>query len=63
MATPYYSAAATGASAEDAELRRRNVQSYQNANGGQVYKLEAEDKKKLQKRVCFTLMLKAVLTG
>lgn len=40
---------ATGAVKQDAELRRRNVSNYENANGGTVYKLHAEDTKKLQK--------------
>ena len=40
---------ATGATGDEAELRRRNVTSYQSANGQHVYKVEAEDKKKLQK--------------
>lgn len=40
---------ATGASKDEAELRRRNVHSYENANGGQVVKIEAEDKKKVKK--------------
>lgn len=51
MATSNYGAVATGAQSDEAEMRRRNVQNYQNANGGQVYKLEAEDKKKLRKKV------------
>jgi hypothetical protein len=40
---------ASGAGKDEAELRRRNVQSYEKANGGAVYKLEAEDTKKPQK--------------
>lgn len=40
---------ATGAGRDEAELRRRNVTSYENANGQHVYKVEAEDTKKLQK--------------
>lgn len=40
---------ATGAGSDDAELRRRNVTSYENVNGQHVYKVEAEDTKKLQK--------------
>jgi hypothetical protein len=40
---------ASGAGKDEAELRRRNVQSYGKTNGGAVYKLEAEDTKKLQK--------------
>lgn len=39
----------SGTGRDEAELRRRNVQSYEKANGGAVYKLEAEDAKKLQK--------------
>lgn len=39
----------SGAGKDEAELRRRNVQSSEKANGGVVYKLEAEDTKKLQK--------------
>lgn len=39
----------TGAVKDEAELRRRNVTSYENANGSHVYKVEAEDTKKLQK--------------
>ncbi|KIW79927.1 hypothetical protein Z517_06542 [Fonsecaea pedrosoi CBS 271.37] len=39
----------TGAGQDEAELRRRNVASYEKANGQHVYKLEAEDTKKLQK--------------
>jgi dolichyl-phosphate-mannose-protein mannosyltransferase len=34
---------------DDGDVRRRNVQSYEKANGGTVYRLEAEDTKKLQK--------------
>lgn len=34
---------------DDGEVRRRNVQSYQKANGGTVLKIEAEDTKKLPK--------------
>jgi hypothetical protein len=40
---------ATGAGRDEAELRRRNITSYDNANGQHIYKVEAEDKKKLQK--------------
>lgn len=40
---------ATGAGKDEAELRRRNVTSYETANGQHIYKVEAEDKKKLQK--------------
>jgi len=39
----------TGAGRDEAELRRRNVDSYEKANGQHVYKVEAEDRKKLQK--------------
>ena len=39
----------TGSAKDEAELRRRNVSSYENANGQHVYKVEAEDTKKLQK--------------
>ena len=39
----------TGAGGDEAELRRRNVTSYENANGSHIYKVEAEDTKKLQK--------------
>jgi hypothetical protein len=39
----------SGAGKDETELRRRNIQSYEKANGGAVYKLEAEDAKKLQK--------------
>lgn len=41
----------TGARKDEAELQRRNVSSYENANGSTVYKVEAEDIKKLQKKV------------
>jgi hypothetical protein len=34
---------------DDGDVRRRNVQTYDKANGGTVYKIEAEDTKKLQK--------------
>jgi hypothetical protein len=40
---------ASGASKDDANIRQRNVQSYEKANGGAVYKVEAEDTKKLEK--------------
>ena|SRR2546429_1727220 len=42
---------ASGAGKDEAEIRRRNVQSYEKANGEGVYKFEAEDTKKTQK-VC-----------
>ncbi len=41
----------SGAGKDEAELRRRNVSSYEKANGGAVYKFEAEDTKKLQQKV------------
>lgn len=45
-------AVTTGNAAQnEADLRRRNVQSYENANGNQVVKLEAEDRKKVKKQV------------
>ena len=34
---------------DDGDVRRRNIQTYEKANGGTVYKIEAEDTKKLQK--------------
>lgn len=40
---------ATGTGKDEAELRRRNVTTQQTANGGHVYKIEAEDVKKLKK--------------
>ena len=39
----------TGTGKDEAELRRRNVDSYEKANGQHVYKVEAEDTKRLQK--------------
>lgn len=45
------SAVATGAGHDEAEVRRRNVSSHEEANGNVVYSLEAEDTKKLQKKV------------
>jgi hypothetical protein len=39
----------TGAGKDDTQLRQRNVTSYEKANGQQVYKVEAEDRKKSQK--------------
>jgi hypothetical protein len=42
-------AVSTGAGKDDADLRRRNVQSSQTPNGGTGDKVEAEDTKKLQK--------------
>lgn len=49
MATTHQNGVTTGASKDEAEIRRRNVQSYENANGGQVVKIQAEDKKKVKK--------------
>ena len=40
-------------------VRRRNVESFQKANGGAIYKVEAEDTKKLQK-VCLKAALPRV---
>jgi general stress protein 26 len=34
---------------DDGEVRRRNIQTYEKANGGTVYKIDAEDTKKLHK--------------
>lgn len=51
MATTNHRAVTTGSAQNEAELRRRNVQSYENANGNQVVKLEAEDRKKTRKAV------------
>lgn len=39
----------TGAGRDEADLRRRNVASYENTNGQHIYKFEAEDKKKITK--------------
>ncbi|KAL9106347.1 MAG: hypothetical protein Q9227_008616 [Pyrenula ochraceoflavens] len=39
----------TTAADPNGNVRRRNVQSYEKANGGAVYKVEAEDRKKIQK--------------
>lgn len=44
-----YNGYTTGAGRDDADLRRRNVASYEHANGHYVYKVEAEDTKKLKK--------------
>lgn len=41
----------SGAGKDEAELRRRNVRSYEKANGGAVYTLEAEDTKKTRQKV------------
>lgn len=38
----------TGKGQDEAELRRRNKSSYEGTNGSTVYKVEAEDTKKLQ---------------
>ena len=38
----------TGTGQDKTELRKRNVSSYEGANGSTVYKVEAEDTKKLQ---------------
>ena len=43
------SSAALATGEDDGDIRRRNVQSYEKANGGTVYKVEAEDTKKLHK--------------
>lgn len=46
------SAQATGAGHDEAgQLRKRNVSSYEKANGNTVYSVEAEDTKKLVKKV------------
>ncbi len=34
---------------DDGDVRRRNIQTHEKANGGTVYKIEAEDTKKVQK--------------
>jgi hypothetical protein len=39
----------SGTGKNEADLRRRHVQSYEKANGGAAYKVEAEDTKKLEK--------------
>jgi hypothetical protein len=39
----------SGAGKNEADIRRRNVQSYEKANGGAIQKVEAEDTKKLEK--------------
>ena len=41
----------TGVGNDQAELRQRNTSSYEKANGSTVYKVQAEDTKKLRK-VC-----------
>lgn len=48
MASSTDAGIATGASRQDADLHRRNVQSYDKANGQHVVKIEADDTKKLQ---------------
>lgn len=40
---------ATGTGKDEAELRRRNVASYEKVNGKQIQNREADDRKKLQK--------------
>jgi predicted oxidoreductase (fatty acid repression mutant protein) len=45
------SAVATGTGYDEAEMRRRKVSSHEKANGSIVYSLDAEDTKKLQKKV------------
>lgn len=45
------SAVATGAGNDEVEMRRRKVSSHEKANGSTVYSLDAEDTKKLQKKV------------
>jgi dolichyl-phosphate-mannose-protein mannosyltransferase len=45
------SAHTTGAVRDEADLRRRNVSSYEKTNGKTVYSVEAEDTKKLVKKV------------
>lgn len=49
MASSYNNAVTTGAAQDQNELRKRNVSAYENANGGHVVRVEAEDKKKLRK--------------
>lgn len=49
MASSNYNAVTSGAAQDQSELRRRNVSAYENANGGHVVRVEAEDKKKLRK--------------
>ena len=48
MASPN-SSHTTGAGKDEAELRRRNVSSYEKTNGNKVVQMDAEDTKKLQK--------------
>jgi hypothetical protein len=38
----------TGAGKDEADVRRRNFQSYEKPNRETIYKVEAEDTKKLQ---------------
>jgi dolichyl-phosphate-mannose-protein mannosyltransferase len=45
------SAYTTGAAHDEADPRRRNVSSYEKTNGKTVYSVEAEDTKKLAKKV------------
>ena len=42
----------TGYDQDSAELKRRNVASYEKTNGNHVVKVEAEDSKKLKKVNC-----------
>lgn len=42
---------ATGASANIGDVQKRNVQAYQQMDGRQVLKVEAEDVKKLKRKV------------
>lgn len=49
MSTNYNAVTSGAAQGDINEVRRRNVQAYEKANGGHVVKLEAEDKKKLRK--------------
>ena len=54
----------TGAGRNEADLRRRNVASYEDTNGQHIYKLEAEDKKKVTKVRLFDMAwLKEMLTA
>jgi hypothetical protein len=48
MASPN-SSYTTGRAGNEAEIHKRNVGSYEKANGQHVYKIEAEDQKKLRK--------------
>ena len=53
----------TGAANDEADLRQRNVSSYEKANGNTVYKLEAEDTKKLQKVVVSSMRISNLANG